>query len=368
MSGSNDVSVDDVLIDRAGPVGRITLNRPAVINALTHAMVVRIRRALDGWTTDPGVGAVLLTGAGERGLCAGGDLRAIHRDIHAGGTATLDLWRDEYALNAAIARYPKPIVAVMHGLVMGGGIGLSGHASRRLVTDGSVLAMPEVGIGLAPDVGGPWLLSRAPGELGTHVALSAARLGPGDAIALGLADRYVPADGIPALCEALTALPAGRDDAAGAVDAVIEGATRPGPASELSADRPWIDACYAADTVEEILSRLERSGEPRASAAAEEITRKAPTAVKVTLAALRRTRRLACLESELDQEFRVSTHCFAAPDLAEGIRAQVVDKDRDPRWSPAVLEQVTEDRVRGHFASLGAEELGLAEGLEGRLS
>jgi enoyl-CoA hydratase len=357
---SNVEDQADVLFERVGQLGQITLNRPKAINALTHDMALAIDATLRDWAADPSIGAVLLTGAGERGLCAGGDIRGIYRDIGDGGTATLEFWRDEYRLNARIARYPKPLVAVMHGLVMGGGIGVSAHANQRIVTDGSVIGMPEVGIGLVPDVGGSWLLSRAPGELGTHAALSAARLGPGDAIALGLADWYVPAGHLPALAAALRDMPAGEGDPEAAAGAVVQDLAALAPPSELAAARHWIDACYSADTVEEVLARLLASGEPAAEEAAAEIRGKAPTAVKVAFEAQRRCRGLDSLEAELDQEFRVSSRCFAAPDLAEGIRAQVIDKDRQPRWSPPTLAEVTDEQVQAYFAPLGERELGLA--------
>jgi enoyl-CoA hydratase len=354
----------DLLVERVGVLGHLTLNRPKAINALTHHMALAMERTLRDWAKDPRVGAVLITGAGERGLCAGGDIRAIYHDARAGGTDTLEFWRDEYRLNALLGSYPKPLVAVMHGLVMGGGIGVSAHAAHRVVTDGSLLGMPEVGIGLVPDVGGTYLLSRAPGELGTHAALSTARLGPGDAIELGLADWYVPADALPALAGALGAIPARESDVATAVGEVIQDLARPAPWSPIAAGRAWIDHCYGVDSVEEVLARLDSAPEPEAATAAEEIRRKSPTALKVALAALRRARRLHSLEAVLEQEFRVSSRCFAAPDLAEGIRAQVIDKDRDPKWSPSALDQVDEGLVREYFAELGEFELRLPEGVE----
>jgi enoyl-CoA hydratase len=356
--------MSDLEVERSGVLGRITLNRPKAINALTHEMALACETALREWRDDDAVRAVLITGAGERGLCAGGDIRAIYDDARAGGTATCEFWRDEYRLNALIARYPKPIVVVMHGVVMGGGIGIAGHAGQRIVTDGSLLGMPEVGIGLVPDVGGTWLLSRAPGELGTHAALSAARLGPGDAVELGLADWYVPADAIPALVGALADIPASEPEVESAVGAAIQEVARPVPHSPVAAGRDWIDECYAADTVEEILRRLGKRPEPEAGAAAEQIGGKSPTALKVTLEALRRARRLHSLEAALTAEYRVSTRCFAAPDLAEGIRAQVVDKDRNPRWTPSTLDQVDADQVAAYFADLGEYELRLPEGVE----
>jgi enoyl-CoA hydratase len=359
---SERASEPDLLVGQVGILGRLTLNRPKAINALTHDMALTMENALLRWADEPTVGAVLISGAGERGLCAGGDIRAIYHDARAGGSATLEFWRDEYRLNALIGSYPKPIVALMHGLVMGGGIGVSAHASHRVVTDGSVLGMPEVGIGLVPDVGGTWLLSRAPGELGTHLALSAARLGPGDAVELGLADWYVPAESLSALAGALGDIPVHESDVVGAVGAAIQDLARPAPWSPIAAGRAWIDQCYAADTIEDVLARLDVAPEPAAATAAEEIRRKSPTALKVTLAALRRARRLHSLAAVLAQEYRVSSRCFAAPDLAEGIRAQVIDKDRDPKWSPPALELVGEDQVRLYFAELGDLELRLPDG------
>jgi len=334
----------DVLLHRAGRAGRAVLNRPRALNALTHAMVGDLDAALTDWEHDDEVAAVVLTGAGERGLCAGGDIRSIYDDARGGGTATREFWRDEYRLNARIAGYPKPYVAVMDGIVMGGGVGVSAHAGVRVVTERSRIAMPETGIGFVPDVGGTWLLSRAPGELGTHLALTAAPAGAGDAIRCGLADHYVPADRLPGFTAALA-----RSTPEEALAAFAE----PAPAAELDAHREWIDACYAADTAEEIVDRLRAAGRPEARAAADAITAKSPTAVKVALAALRRARRLDSLEQALVQEYRVSCTALASHDLVEGIRAQVVDKDRSPKWSPPTLPEVAEADVLRHFEPLG---------------
>ncbi|MEU9337879.1 enoyl-CoA hydratase/isomerase family protein [Streptomyces sp. NPDC048290] len=335
-----------------GRAAHVVLDRPEALNALSHAMVRDIDRALTDWAADPAVETVVLTGAGERGLCAGGDIRAIHADARDGdGTATAAFWYDEYHLNARIARYPKPYVAVMDGIVMGGGVGLSGHGSVRIVTERSRVAMPETGIGFVPDVGGTHLLGLAPGELGTHLALTGAAIGAGDALLTGLADHYVPAATLPALLADLGDLPVR--------DALARHA-QPPPAGELAAHRAWIDACYSAPDVEEIVERLFAHGDPAAKETAETLLTRSPTALKVTLAALRRARRLGSLEQVLDQEYRVSLAALTAPDLVEGIRAQVVDKDRAPRWSPATLAEVTDTEVARHFQPLGARELGLA--------
>ncbi len=330
-----------VLSRREGRAGHIVLNRPRAINALNHAMVGLVDEALTAWERADSVTTVVLTGAGERGLCAGGDIRSIHDDVRAGGrAASAAFWHDEYRLNARIARYPKPYVAVMDGIVMGGGVGVSAHGDVRVVTERSRIAMPETGIGFVPDVGGTYLLTRTPGELGTHLALTGSAVGAGDALLCGLADHYVPSERLAEFTAALADLTA--------ADAVRQYATEP-PAGELAGHREWIDHCYAADSVEEIVERLHAYGDRHAKEAAETILAKSPTSLKVTLAALRRARELPSLDAVLAQEYRVSCAALSSPDLPEGIRAQVVDKDRTPRWSPAELSQVTDADVARYF-------------------
>ncbi|MFF8607058.1 enoyl-CoA hydratase/isomerase family protein [Streptomyces sp. NPDC015346] len=339
--------IQDVLPRTEGRAGFVTLNRPKAINALTHAMVRRIDEALTAWEDDPAVETVVIEGAGERGLCAGGDIRAIHDDARAGGTASVDFWRDEYRLNARIARYPKPYVAFMDGIVMGGGVGVSAHGSVRIVTERSRVAMPETGIGFVPDVGGTYLLSRAPGELGTHLALTGEGVGAADALLTGLADHFVPSDELPRLAQELTRAPA---------HDVLPRYARPASPGGLAARRAWIDACYTAETVEEIVDRLLDSGVPEAKEAATTLLARSPTALKVTLAAIRRARRHDSLETVLNMEFRLSCAALSSADLVEGIRAQVVDKDRTPRWSPATLAEVTPDAVARYFAAPATAE------------
>ena len=349
MSGAEEP--EPVLFHTSGHAAHITLNRPRALNALTHTMVRRIDEALVEWERDPAVKTVVITGAGERGLCAGGDIRAIHDDARDGdGTASAGFWRDEYRLNARIARYPKPYVAVMDGIVMGGGVGVSAHGSVRVVTERSQVAMPETGIGFVPDVGGTHLLARAPGESGTHLALTGAQIGAADAQLCGLADHCVPAASLPGFLEALAELP---------VREALDGHVRTPPEGVLAARRDWIDGCYAAGTVEEIVRRLLAHGDPAAKETAETLLAKSPTALKVTLASLRRARELGSLEQVLNQEYRVSCAALDMPDLVEGIRAQVVDKDRRPRWSPKTLAEVTDTDVERFFTPLGERELGL---------
>ncbi|WP_327256540.1 enoyl-CoA hydratase/isomerase family protein [Streptomyces sp. NBC_01244] len=351
MNHTSPEEPDHVLLRTEGHAAYITLNRPKALNALTHPMALRIDQALTVWEHDPAVETVVIEGAGERGLCAGGDIRAIYEDARSGGTASADFWRDEYRLNARIARYPKPYVALMDGIVMGGGVGISAHGTVRIVTERSRIAMPETGIGFVPDVGGTYLLALAPGELGTHLALTGTPVGAADALLCGLADHFVPADRLPALAS---------DLAHGSVHEVLERFVEPVPVGVLHGHREWIDHCYAADTAEEILARLLAADLPAAKASADTLPAKSPTAVKVTLAALRRARRLGPLERVLEQEYRVSVAALSSPDLVEGIRAQVIDKDRDPRWSPATLQAVGPAEVERFFAPLGDRELRLA--------
>ncbi|WP_040830321.1 enoyl-CoA hydratase/isomerase family protein [Nocardia jiangxiensis] len=343
-----------VLLDKRDGLGLITLNRPKAINALNHSMALTILAALREWAEDDNVRAVVMTGAGDRGLCAGGDIVAIYHDAKdsVGGASSPSgrFWRHEYILNAYIARYPKPYIVVMDGIVMGGGVGLSGHGSHRIVTERSKVGMPETGIGFVPDVGGTYLLSRSPGEIGTHVALTTARMFAGDAIAAGFADYFVPSQQIPELLQALgSAEP----------DIAIAKFAEPAPASQLVEHSDWIDACYRADTVEQIVDRLQGHSRPDARQAALGILSKSPVALKVTLASLRRARELDTLEQVLNQEYRASVAALGTHDLVEGIRAQVVDKDRNPQWNPQTLAAVTTEQVDNYFTSLGDDELNL---------
>lgn len=342
---------DEVLVRRVGALGHLTLNRPRAINALNHSMVQTLATALDEWRADDAVRTVLLSGAGDRGLCAGGDIVAIYTAVRCGRDDALRFWSDEYRLDAAISRYPKPFVALMDGLVLGGGIGLSAHGGIRVVTERTRVGMPEVSIGFFPDVGGTYLLARAPGELGTHLGLTGGTASGADAIALGIADHFVPSERIAELAAAL--------ETRNADEVLAEFAITP-PASELLAQRSWIDAAYAGDDAEAIVERLETSGEPAAQEAAATIRTKSPTSVALTLAALRRSAALTSLDAALDQDFRVATRVSRGSEVVEGIRAQVIDKDRAPKWSPATLADVTAASIDEHFAPLGHAELGLA--------
>jgi enoyl-CoA hydratase/carnithine racemase len=332
---------EDLLVNVDGGVGVVTLNRPKAINSLTHGMVSDLENALRNWEDDDAVHTVLLTGAGERGLCAGGDVVAIYHSAKADGSEARSFWQDEYVLNAYISRYSKPYVSIMDGIVMGGGVGVAAHGSVRVVTDTTKMGMPEVGIGFIPDVGGTYLLSRAPGQLGLHAALTGAPFSGADAIAMGFADHFVPHDQLAGFTSALVA---------DGVDAALGAFAVEPPASPLLAQRQWIDECYAGDTAVDVVAALRAYGSGPADDAANLIAGRSPIAVAVTMAAVRRARALDTLEDVLRQEFRTACAALRSHDLVEGIRALLVDKDRNPTWSPASLEQCSPEAVEAYFA------------------
>lgn len=346
MQRSNVTSVTDstdapkVLVRTEGALGRLTLNRPRAINALDQEMIALLTAALDAWRDDSDVQIVVIDGAGERGMCAGGDVRALHEQIVSGRSAdTVAFFRAEYALNAMIAEYPKPVVSIADGITMGGGIGLSGHAAIRVVTERSTLAMPETRIGFTPDVGGTWLLGRAPGRFGEYFGLTGGTMNGADAVYLGFADHFVPSERLDALREAL----AYRADPTGPSEIVLLFDETPEP-SALPASRAWVDEAFSADTVAEIVERLRASAEQDAVATADLLEGLAPTGITVTLDAVREARAMGGLREALEGEYRrVMWFVNRHPDLVEGIRAQVVDKDRNPRWDPPTIADLAPD-------------------------
>jgi enoyl-CoA hydratase len=336
----------DILTRVDGSVGFATLNRPKAINSLTHPMVTALHTVLTEWVEDPAITAVVLEGAGERGLCAGGDIVAIYHSVRAdGGSQTRRFWFDEYLLNGFIGRYPKTFVSLMDGIVMGGGVGVGAHGNTRVVTDTCKLAMPEVGIGFIPDVGGTYLLSRAPGLLGLHVALTGAPITGADAIALGFADHYVPHDQLADLTAAIVS--------DGAETALEKYAIEPPPSA--LARQHWIRECYAGRTIADIVTGLQDHGAGAANEAAHLIASRSPIALAVTLESIRRAAKLDTLEEVLAQEYRTSCAALRSHDLAEGIRAMVIDKDRKPQWSPAALSDVDDADVEAYFTAVDPE-------------
>lgn len=345
---------DEVLIRREGRAGRITMNRPHALNALTLAMVHRIAEALAAWQPDPAVEIVVLDGAGDRALCAGGDVRALYDSRGDGSGLARTFWSDEYPLNALIGRYPKPFVAIQDGIVMGGGIGLSGHASHRIVTERSRLAMPETGIGLIPDVGGTWLLGNAPGAVGIYLGLTGEAMRAADAIYARFSDVFVPSAKIGQLVDRLV------DAGGGPIgDVVRSSAENPG-AAPLAALRADIDRIFGGESVEGMLAALAALPDDWAQKTAATLAQKSPKALKLTLAAIRNARALGSLEAALNVEFRLCVRLFEDGEFIEGVRALLVDKDRQPKWSPPRLEAVQAETVAAYLAPLPpGEELGL---------
>jgi enoyl-CoA hydratase len=344
----------DLIARREGNAGVIRLNRPKALNALTLEMTREIVAALNDFEADPAVSLILLEGAGERGLCAGGDIRGLYESARAGGDLGRVFWREEYILNARIAAFPKPYVAFMDGIVMGGGVGLSAHGSHRIVTDKTRLGMPEVAVGFFPDVGGTWLLSRAPGELGTYFGLTGTAMSGADAVHARLADVVVMTEQWPALREALTRAPAGASSAD--VRGIIDGFAAPA-AAPIAAHQPLIDALFGQDSVEEIVIALAHQSSEFAQQTLHTVLGNSPTGLKLTLKLLRMARASESLEQCLNREYRAALEIFVNHDFPEGIRAAVIDKDRTPRWSPARIEDVRPDMIARYFVPHGDDEL-----------
>ena len=344
----------EIICEARGQAGLVTLNRPRALNALTHGMVRAFRRALDAWENDPAVTRIVVTAAGERAFCAGGDIRMLYEAGKAGRhDEALAFWRDEYLLNIRIKRYAKPVVALVDGIVMGGGVGLSLHGSHLVAGDRFLFAMPEVGIGFFPDVGATYALPRLAGFVGTYLALTGARIGPDDALALGLATHLVPSGDLGRLERDLVeGRPIGDALAAGRT-------TRGGP---VAAERETIEACFSAADLASILARLDEAA-GRGSAFAAETARtmrgKAPSSLSIAAEQMRRGGDLG-FEAAMDIEFRIVSRICRGHDFYEGVRATIVDKDGAPRWRPATLADVDPNWIGGHFATLGPDELGAA--------
>jgi enoyl-CoA hydratase len=348
-------SEGDLIVRREGSAGVIRLNRPKALNAMTLEMSLGIDAALDRFESDPAIAVVVLEGAGERGLCAGGDIRGLYESSRAGGDLGKVFWRQEYIMNARIAKFPKPYVAFMDGLVMGGGVGLSAHGRHRVVTERTKLAMPEVGLGFFPDVGGTWLLSRAPGEIGTYFGLTGHTMNGPDAIYARFADTVVHSSQLPALREVLTEIRPGT--ASGEVRTLIEGFSTGETSGPVAALQAKIDGWFAGDRMEDIFASLAREGSELALTTLKTLNEKSPRGMVVTLKLLRLARASSSLEQCLVREYRAALEVFRSDDFREGVRAAVIDKDRNPRWSPPRIEDVTPEKLAPYFASIGADEL-----------
>src|SRR5260221_8783 len=345
----------DLIARREGAAGIIRLNRPKAINAVTLEMFRDVGKALDSFEADPAVSVILLEGAGERGLCAGGDIRALWESSKVKGDLGKILWREEYILNARIKKFPKPYVSFMDGIVMGGGVGLSAHSSHRVVTEKTKLAMPEVGLGFFPDVGGTWLLSRSPGEIGTYFGLTGTTMNGPDAIHARFADAVVPSAKLPELREALTKVRAGVT--AAEVSALIVGFSTSATAGPVAAMQSTIDGWFAHDRMEDIVAALRSDGSELALATLKTLNEKSPRGMVVTLKLLRLARASRTLEECLVREYRAALEVFASEDFREGVRAAVIDKDRNPTWAPPGIQDVPPDMVPPYLAHNGAHQV-----------
>jgi enoyl-CoA hydratase len=348
---------DDILFERRGAAGVVTLNRPQALNAVTHAMVLSLRAQLEQWAADPAVTRVVIMAAGNRAFSAGGDIRALY-DLGKSGKhdAMLQFWRDEYPLNAAIKNFRKPYVALIEGIVMGGGVGVSVHGSHRVAGDRFQFAMPEVGIGFFPDVGATWFLPRMPGELGTYCGLTGERFNAADGCGAGLATHRIPSARFGALLEGLSGTVS--------IDAALAAFAEPVEEGPILARRAAIDRLFAGSRVEDILAALDRETKPGgadadwAAKTAAAMRAKSPLSLKLALAQVRHGKAWdfeACMRAE----FRIVSRVVHGQDFYEGVRAEIVDKDNKPRWQPATLAEVKEAEVERHFAPLGQDELAL---------
>jgi len=342
--------MDDVLFETRGAAGLITLNRPKALNALTHDMCVAMKAQLDEWAHDAAVKTVIIQSAGERAFCAGGDIRSLYESGKAGTSYALDFYHDEYILNATIKHYPKPYIALVQGIVMGGGVGVSVHGSHRITGETTTFAMPETGIGLFPDVGGSYFLPRCPGQIGLYLGLTGARLKTTDTLYSGVATHFVPMAKWPALIDAL---------AGGAKpDAAIAPLQDNVPDTFLLEHRATIDRVFALNSVEEILAALDNEHTDWGDDTAKAIRAKSPTATKIAFRQLREGAKLE-FDDCMKMEWRMVNRVVKGHDFYEGVRATIIDKDGTPKWDPSELAAVTGAAVDAYFAPLEEKELSL---------
>lgn len=347
------MAMADILFEQRGCAGIVTLNRPKALNAITHEMVRVLAAQLDAWARDPSVTRVVVTSNSERAFSAGGDIRALYELIKAGRQQdALAFFNEEYRLNTAIKRYPKPYVSLIDGIVMGGGVGISIHGSHRVAGDRCAFAMPEVSIGFFPDVGGTYALPRLAGEIGTYCALTGERLKAADVVLSGAATHYVKSS---RFAELLTAL-CGKEP----VNAILAGFMERAGEGEVVPRRRTIDRTFSQNSIEAILSALEReagTGSDQASWSAElaqTIRGKSPTSLKLALAQMRYGR-YHSFEDCMRAEFRIVSRIVYGPDMVEGVRAAIVDKDNDPRWNPKDLNAVSDMMIERYFEPLSTE-------------
>ena len=334
---------DWMIARKEGHAGRLSFNRPQALNALDHEMAEVIEAALDRWRDDPEVRLVLFDAVGERAFCAGGDIAAIYHEGRAGNFEIGPrFWRAEYRMNAKIAEYPKPVVAFMQGFVMGGGVGVGGHAKHRIVGDSTQIAMPETGIGLVPDVGGSLLLARAPGRVGEYLGITGGRIAGADALYAGFADIYAPEASWPGLIAALVA---------SGDPGCLPKQLSPAQKGRLADLRPEIEAAFGGGSLREIVATLAELGSDFAQDTVSTIRRNSALSAECTLRLIRMTRATPSIREALSNEFRFTLRAVDQGEFLEGVRAQIIDKDRKPQWKYS-LETLPETLVSQMLAPL----------------
>lgn len=344
-----------ILCEVRNRIGFITLNRPAALNALSLAMINDLRSALEQLACDSNINAVLIRGAGEKAFCAGGDIRAIYESYQSAGSVHRDFFLTEYPLDYLMHSYPKPYIALIDGIVMGGGMGIAQGSRMRLVGERTRMAMPEVAIGFFPDVGASYFLSRLEGSLGAYLALTGVQIRAADALYVGLADAYLPRTGVDALDPELNALvwPGSRSEDGAVIAALIQKlAGQELPVAPLAQFRPVIDEHFAASSIHALLASLEAESRPQflewARSTLDLINTRSPTMLAVTLEQLKRGKSLTLAQC-LRMELGMVRQSFIQGDFIEGVRAMIIDKDNAPAWRPQHIDEVTQDEVAQMF-------------------
>ncbi len=352
MSATRDVLFEK-LNGQDGDLGVIILNRPAALNSLNHEMITAMQQQLNAWAVDDVIKAVVIRAAEGRAFCAGGDIRLVYERAKQNNPLMTEFFYEEYQLNRSIFHFPKPYIALLDGITMGGGVGVSIHGSHRVGTEHLTFAMPETGIGFFPDVGGTYFLPRLHHAMGFYLGLTGARMKIDDCMALGIATHHVKRHVLPDLLDALCRKSFGNDARAAVSEIIAEHTTSTAKASYLSA-QPELENCFSAATIENIFERLQAAAHPLCHEAYAALQKKSPTSLKVTLQALHNGKNLdfdACMR----QEFRLVSRFLLGHDFIEGIRALIIDKDQAPGWQPPVLNEVNVQMVNDYFAPLTKE-------------
>jgi len=346
----------EILFEVRGQIGLATINRPKALNAINADMCLALRLQLADWADDDAITAVVIQGEGDRAFCAGGDVVSLYKSglAYKGGDKTSLEWRrfffEEYRMNTAVAEFPKPCIALLDGITMGGGVGISVHGSHRVATERTMLAMPETGLGLIPDVGGGWFMPRLEGEVGRYLALTGDRLSAAETCDLGITQKYVRSEKLDDLIDALA-------EGSGDIDGTIASFSEDPGISKLGPHRAAIDTIFSGESVEEILAALEGDGSEWAMTWHGRLLKKSPTSMKVTFRQMREGRAFKEFRENMKMEYRIVNHIINGNDFFEGVRAILLDKDNNPSWMPATLTEVSDAEVARHFETLGDNEL-----------